>query len=153
MASLHPSFILEYYDTDERPLLPTRIERVRPVLIRGPRPIPIRAPRPIPIRAPRPTLPPQSFHAIIYGDWGSTPTESNRTNTKVEGQNLLAAIRNPTWVDPRCVPKTEELHAPNTSSHSQSSDPETGRRSPVGRDWDPKRRERKVGSSGSSTSS
>ncbi|KAH9943941.1 hypothetical protein B0H21DRAFT_823365 [Amylocystis lapponica] len=85
MAYRHISFIFEFYDADE-PLLPVRLERVRPTES--------------PIRAPRPTLPPQSFHAIIHGnrDWMLAMKEHKYTKEEVHalGHNLLDAISNPT---------------------------------------------------------
>ncbi|KAH9917755.1 hypothetical protein B0H21DRAFT_827697 [Amylocystis lapponica] len=91
------SFVFEFYEMDDPPLLPTRVERARP----------------IPICSPRPTLPPHSFMAILQGDWQddweSTWAVRTHTNTNEEevielSQDfLLATTVNSTRVDSRKV--------------------------------------------------
>ncbi|KAH9941469.1 hypothetical protein B0H21DRAFT_710586 [Amylocystis lapponica] len=89
------SFIFEFYEMDDPPLLPTRVERARP----------------IPIRSPRPSLPPHSFKAIIEGDWQGdwesiwavrTHKSTNEEKVNALSRNfLLDTTVNPTKVDSR----------------------------------------------------
>ncbi|KAH9949229.1 hypothetical protein B0H21DRAFT_143570 [Amylocystis lapponica] len=133
-------FIFEFYDVDDPPLLPTRLERVRLN----------------PSRAP--TLPPDSYKAITHGDWDLTRAMSTHNHTKEEevhalGQDLLDTILNPTWVDfPMCCAPKAYSCATNGSSQLQSPEPGTALRSPAPR-WNPKHRDRSDRSSILSTSS
>ncbi|KAH9943936.1 hypothetical protein B0H21DRAFT_823361 [Amylocystis lapponica] len=134
MAFPRISFIFEFYDADEEPLLPVRLERVHPTGS--------------PIRAPRPTL-----HGSR--DWMLAMKEHNYTmeeEVHALGHDLLDAISNPTWVESSFVKKAA-LCATNGVGEPQSSVSETGLRSPVPRDWSPKHRERSDRSSTSSISS
>ncbi|KAH9941461.1 hypothetical protein B0H21DRAFT_824459 [Amylocystis lapponica] len=132
------SFIFECYEMDDTPLLPTRVERARP----------------IPIRTPRPTLPPHSFKAIIEGDWqgnwDSTGAVRTHIGTNEEEVNELsqdfhlATIFKSIRIDSRkvCYLPKKERRATRGSSRLQWSESGTLLRSPTSRDRDPEHQPR-----------
>ncbi|KAH9941458.1 hypothetical protein B0H21DRAFT_824456 [Amylocystis lapponica] len=135
MATRPPIFLFELYDEKDRPLLPTRLERVYPSLVDAPRPLlPVRLEQvhPIEIKAPRPVLPPESFQTVIHSNWALAGDASTYMNTQEEEVEALKPILNNIrvhspdafWISP------EERHATDGLSQLWSSEPGTPPHSP-----------------------